>query len=186
MRLTTPRSSDRAPRPAISDLYAGWLATPRLSGLSRSDLVLWHEAGAPGGGQWVRLLGYCGLSRRTDTGSLTRQYSGEHDRDHAPGDRRVCRIGRVVGEVAAEVIDLEEDRLAFGLKRSKVMFFMRVVGVTKVVEHRDRFDDAFDGFWSECRKSWCHHGQAASQFPSQVVVERANALRVRVHGLSHC
>ena len=44
MRLTTPRSSRQGTPPAIDDLYFGYRArrqAARLSGLLRSDLVLW-------------------------------------------------------------------------------------------------------------------------------------------------
>src|ERR1700724_2272464 len=62
---------------------------------------------------------------------------GEHDRDHALGNRRIGWIGGVVGEALVEVVDLEKDPMAVGVERAKVVFFVRVVGVAKVIEHSD-------------------------------------------------
>src|ERR1700730_15346137 len=55
----------------------------------------------------------------------------QHDRDHALGDGRISRITGVVREALVEVVDLEEHLVAVGIERAKVMFFVRVVGVTK-------------------------------------------------------
>jgi hypothetical protein len=46
------------------------------------------------------------------------------------------------------VIDLEKDHLAFRFERAKVMFFMRVIGVTEVVENRDGANNSGDGLGS--------------------------------------
>ncbi len=50
VRLTTPRSSRQGAPPAIDDLSSGYRArgrAARRSGLSRSDLVLWHGRDLP-------------------------------------------------------------------------------------------------------------------------------------------
>ena len=39
----------------------------------------------------------------------------------------------MVGQVVVEVIDLEKDRMALRFERPEVMFCVRVVGVTKIV-----------------------------------------------------
>src|ERR1700730_9805882 len=52
----------------------------------------------------------------------------QHDRDHALGDRWISRIRGVVREALVEVVDLEEHLVAVGVERTKVMFFVRVVG----------------------------------------------------------
>jgi hypothetical protein len=39
------------------------------------------------------------------------------------------------------IIDLEHDDVAVHVKCPKVVLFVRVIGVAKVVEHRDGFDD---------------------------------------------
>ena len=57
-----------------------------------------------------------------------------------------------------EIIDLEKDRLAIDLERAKVMFFVRVVGLSKVVVNLDRLDDARDRFRAERRYAWRHEG----------------------------
>src|ERR1700724_3209684 len=46
---------------------------------------------------------------------------GQHDRDHALGDRRISWIGRVVAEALVVVVDLEKDRVAVGVKRAKIV-----------------------------------------------------------------
>jgi hypothetical protein len=77
-------------------------------------------------------------------GEVTRGsvFVGQHDRYHADGDRRIGRIGGVAVQAAIKIIDLEKDRVAFSLERPKVMLFVRVVGMTKVVEYGDSLDDA--------------------------------------------
>jgi hypothetical protein len=50
----------------------------------------------------------------------------------------------VVGQVLVVIIDLEKDRLSVGLERPKIMLFVWVIGVTKIVIHRDGFDDALN------------------------------------------
>jgi len=52
----------------------------------------------------------------------------------------------VVAEALIVVVDLEEHLVAVGIERAKVVLFVRVVGVTKVVKHRDGLDDPGDGF----------------------------------------
>ena len=42
----------------------------------------------------------------------------------------------MVAEALVEVVDLEEHTLAVGVERAKVVFFVRVVGVTKIVKDR--------------------------------------------------
>ena len=41
---------------------------------------------------------------------------GQHDRDHALGDRRIGRVGGVVGEALVVVVDLEEHPVAVGIE----------------------------------------------------------------------
>jgi hypothetical protein len=60
-------------------------------------------------------------------------FFGQHDRDHALGNGGVCRVGRVLAEVAVVVINLEEESVPVDFERTKVVFFVGVVGVAKVV-----------------------------------------------------
>ena len=50
----------------------------------------------------------------------------------------------MVGQGLVEIIDLEKDRLSVGLERPKIMFFVWVIGVTKIVIDRDGSDDTVD------------------------------------------
>ena len=54
-----------------------------------------------------------------------------------------------MAQAAVEIIDLEKDRVAFGLERPKVMLFMRVIGVAKVIKDGDGLDDARRGLFTE-------------------------------------
>src|ERR1700722_19371799 len=102
--------------------------------------------------------------RRDDLGTEPRSVLvGEHDRDHAHGDSRVCRVGGVVVQAAVKIVDLEKDRVAFGLERAKVMLFVRVVRMTKVVKDGDGFDDARRGLFTEGGYTRGHHGDASCQ-----------------------
>src|ERR1700732_2123912 len=49
---------------------------------------------------------------------------GQHDRDHALGDRGVGWIRGVVAEAFVVVVDLEQDRVAVGIKAAKVVLFV--------------------------------------------------------------
>ena len=49
---------------------------------------------------------------------------GQHDRDHALGDRRVSRIGGVVAEALVVVVDLEQDRVAVGVEAAKIVLLV--------------------------------------------------------------
>ena len=71
-------------------------------------------------------------------------FLGQHDRDHSLGDGWVGRIGGMRGQRGVEIIDLEKDRVAIGFERSKVMFFVWIVGVAKIVIDFDCLDDASD------------------------------------------
>ena len=79
MRLTTPRSSRQDARPAIGHLHPGCRADrhgPRLSGLSRSDLVPWHLSDVSPRLQFGR---YRGESRhRLGTPKSTRLTQSRH------------------------------------------------------------------------------------------------------------
>jgi hypothetical protein len=46
-----------------------------------------------------------------------------------------------------KIIYFKKDRMAFGLERPKVMLFVRVVGVAKVVKDGDGLDDTSSGFF---------------------------------------
>jgi hypothetical protein len=56
-----------------------------------------------------------------------------------------------------------------------------VVGVAKVVEHRDGLDDAVDGLLAKGGDAGCHDCHSTGQVMSQLVIERANTLSSRVH-----
>ncbi len=64
-----------------------------------------------------------------------------------------CQCGIVI-------IDLEKDRVAVGFERTKIVFFVWVVGVAKVVIDFDSLDDARDGFGAE-RSDACRHDRMA-------------------------
>ena len=70
----------------------------------------------------------------------------QHDGDDALGDGWVGRIGGMHGQRGIVIIDLEKDRVAIGFERAKVMFFVWIVGVAKVVVDFDGLDDARDCF----------------------------------------
>ena len=83
-------------------------------------------------------------------------FLGQHDGDDALGDGWVGRIGGMHGQRGVEIIDLEKDRVAIGFERAKVMFFVWIVGMAKVVVDFDGLDDVRDCFGSE-RSNACRH-----------------------------
>ena len=88
----------------------------------------------------------------------------------------MVRQGRI------EVIDLEKDRLTFGLERPKIMLFVWVVGVTKIVIDRDGLDDALDSLLAQRSDTRRDDGEAAEQVLTQLIVEGANAFGPDIHG----
>src|SRR5262249_16606020 len=88
----------------------------------------------------------------------------------------------VVREGLVVVVDLEIDRVTIGFERSKVVLFVRIVGVAKVVEHRDGLDDAGDGFGAEGGDAGSHHHHSLGKVLTQFIVERADARSLAVHG----
>jgi hypothetical protein len=49
--------------------------------------------------------------------------------------------GECIRHGLIEIIDLEHDGMPIDIKRAKVVLFVRIVRVAKVIEHRDRLDD---------------------------------------------
>ena len=82
-----------------------------------------------------------------------------------------------------EIIDLENYCLAINLERAKVMFFMWIVGMAKVVIDFDGLDDARDCFGAERSGGPGHDRMTLAEILSQLVVERANAVGLSGFGL---
>jgi len=57
-----------------------------------------------------------------------------------------------------------------------------VIGVAKIVIHRDGLDDALDSLLAKRSDAWRDNGEAAEQVLAQLIVERANAVGPGVHG----
>src|SRR5262245_14733860 len=71
--------------------------------------------------------------------------------------------------------------MAIGFERAKVVLFVRIVGVAKVVEHGDGLDDASDGFSAESRNTRGHHCHSLGEVLTQFIVQRADARSLAVH-----
>ena len=99
----------------------------------------------------------------------------QHDRDHPLRHVRIGGVGRVHRDALIEVIDLEKDPVAICIERAKVVFFVRVVRMAKVVEHRDGFDNPFDGVWTERGNAGRDDRGSAGEMLTQLIVQRANA-----------
>ena len=54
-----------------------------------------------------------------------------------------------------KIVNLEKDRRSVGFERPKIMLFVWVVGVAKIVIHRDGFDDALDSLLAKRSDAWC-------------------------------
>ena len=117
-------------------------------GGSEADVASWHVSTASAEGSSVFLR--------------------QHDRDHSLGDRGIGRVGRMTGEGLVVIIDLEKDSVAVGFERAEIVFFIRVVGVAKIVIHRNRFDDPGDGFGAEGGEPSGHDGMAVGQVAAQL------------------
>ena len=81
-----------------------------------------------------------------------------------------------MGEGAIKIIDLEKDRFAFDLERPEVVLFVRVIGVTEVIERGDRLDNSVDSFLAEGCNARSDDGAAANQMVAQVVVKRRESV----------
>src|SRR5690349_10482210 len=69
------------------------------------------------------------------------------------------------------VIDLEHDRVALRVEDAEIVLLVRVVGVMKVVEHRDGLYNAVDGFRPERGHAGRDNREAGTQVLSQLVVQ---------------
>ena len=81
-----------------------------------------------------------------------------------------------MGEGPIKIVDLEKDRFAFDFERPEVVFFVRVIGVTEVIERGDRLDNSVGSFLAEGCNARRDDGSAANQMVAQVVVKVANPL----------
>src|SRR6202047_1522916 len=106
---------------------------------------------------------------------------GQHDRDHALGDRGVGRIRGVIAEALVEVVDLVQDRMAIAIKAAKVVLLVGIVGVAKVVKHGDGLDDPGDGFGAEGGDAGGHHRDPLGKILTQFIVQRGDARSLAVH-----
>ena len=88
----------------------------------------------------------------------------------------------MIGDGTIKIIDFEKYLLTFCLERSKIMFFIRIVGVAKIIVDRDGLDDAGDGFLTEGCNAWGDYGMASGQLSAQCVIERAYAFGPGIHG----
>jgi hypothetical protein len=57
-----------------------------------------------------------------------------------------------------------------------------VIGVAKIVIHRDGFDDALNSLLAKGSDAWRDDGNAAEHVLTQFIVERANAVGPGIHG----
>src|SRR6266404_3526855 len=71
--------------------------------------------------------------------------------------------------------------MAVRIERAKVVLFVRVVGVAKVVVHGDRLDDPGDGFGAEGGDAGSHHCNPPGKILTQFIVQRADARSLAVH-----
>jgi hypothetical protein len=53
---------------------------------------------------------------------------------------------------------------------------------TEIIEHRDSFHETLDSLGSEGGDAGCDDSPTAAKVLAEVVVEHANAIRVREHG----
>jgi len=89
----------------------------------------------------------------------------------------------VVGPRLVVVVDLEKDRAAVDLERAKVVFFVWIVGVAKVVVDFDCFHDARDRFAAEGGYARRHEGTTVAEIVPQLVVEGSNLFGLGGFGL---
>jgi hypothetical protein len=93
-------------------------------------------------------------------------------RRHSPRHEHVSGSAQLLGPTLRD-----KERDDFG-----IMFFVWVVGVAKIVIHRDGFDDTVDSLLAKCSDAWRDDGEAAEQVLTQFIVERANAFGPGIHG----
>ena len=79
-------------------------------------------------------------------------------------------------KVVVVIIDLEEDDLALRFERTKVVFFMWIVGMTEVVIDRDGLDNSVDGSRPQGGHTGCDDGKTSREFLPQLIIEGAYLL----------
>ena len=84
----------------------------------------------------------------------------------------------MLGETFVVIVDFEKYRLAIDLKRPKIVFFVRVIGVAEIIVQGDGFNDASDGFGAEGGWTWAVMKAVPTvRFWRSFVVEGANGLQ---------
>jgi hypothetical protein len=102
---------------------------------------------------------------------------GQHDGQHAPGNRRITGVGRMAGKGEIVVVDLEHHSLVCNAKQGAVVFTVWVVRRLESSErlHRpDHLDHA------ELMYPPRDDNVAALPLGTQFVIQRANALCFRI------
>src|SRR5215211_2099552 len=103
-------------------------------------------------------------------------FFSQHDGDDALRYARIRRIRGVHRQAPVIVVDLEKDRVALDLERAKVVLFVRIACMAKVVEDCDCPDASLDGIEAESCHSRRYDCEPAEQVLAQSIVERTNAL----------
>ena len=66
-------------------------------------------------------------------------------------------------QVLVIIFDLEKDRRTVDLERARIMLFVWVIGMAKIVKGRDGLDDALDSFFAKGSNAWRDDGMASGQ-----------------------
>jgi hypothetical protein len=105
----------------------------------------------------------------------------QHDRDDAFSDGWIGRVRGVVRQGPVEIIDFEHDVLTVDFEAAEVVLLVGIVGVTKVVEHRNRLDETLNSFLAESGNTGGDDGVAANQMLPEFVIEGADAVGLGRH-----
>src|SRR4029077_19315258 len=81
---------------------------------------------------------------------------------------------RGIRQGPVEIIDFEHDVLTVDFEAAEVVLLMGIVGVTKVVEHRNRLDETLNSFLAESGNTGGDDGVAANQMLPEFVIGGAD------------
>ena len=110
---------------------------------------------------------------------------GEHDRYDPLSNCRIGGVGGMANERTIVIVDLEKDRLVFCRERTKVMFFVRIVGMAEIIKHSDRLKEAVNGGLTESGDARGDNSHVLGDVLAKAIIEGTNAIGLGWHGSLH-
>src|SRR6478752_2821255 len=91
----------------------------------------------------------------------------------------------MAGKRTIVIIDLEKDRFVLCRERTKVMFFVRIVGMAEIIKHSDGLKDPVNGGLTESGDARSDNSHVPGDVLAKVIIEGTNPIGLGWHGSLH-